>query len=285
LYPIFKPSKAMIFKSFPPSPELYGLVKTYHLRHFEFPTYAKIPYKAFPPRDEQYLVFYVRGFEQIFLQRDRQTEIRKKTMLIGQSTQMIHRMVSHQFLLIQVPFFPGALYRLTKIPFYELRDKSLDLDLIFPKETREVDQRLAETQEYDKMIEIVDRFLIELFLKNIQKEIHTFDRALPLFSSVGETANIDLLANQACLSIRQLERLSKKYFGVGPKTMVRINRFTWSFIHKSRNPELTWFDVAIACGYEDYQHMAKDYRDFAGVTPTQLWAEDRNAPDRVLGLR
>lgn len=275
----------MIFKNFSPSPELYGLVKTYHLRHFEFPAHAKIPYKPFPPRDEQYLVFYVKGSEQVYLQRDRQTVFRNKTILIGQSTQMIHRMVSSQFLLIQVPFYPGALYRLTKIPFYELKDKSLDFELVFPQETREVEQRLSEAQCYPEMIEIVDRFLVELFRKNVQQEIHYFERALPLFSSTEGSTNVDFLASQACLSTRQLERLSKRYFGVGPKTMIRINRLTWSFIHKSRHPELTWFDVAVDCGYEDYQHMAKDYRDFAGVTPTQLWAADKNAPDRILGLR
>lgn len=274
-----------MFKSFPPSPELFGLVKTYHLRHFEFPAQAKIPFKPFPPRDEQYLVFYVKGFEKIYSQRDKLTEIRSKTMLIGQSTQMIHRMVSRQFLLIQVPFYTGALYKLTQIPFYELKDKSLELELIFPKETKEVEQRLADTIHYDEMIAIIDQFLLELFRKNTHRLTETFDRALPLFSSAFEFTNIDLLANQACLSIRQLERLSKKYFGVSPKTMLRINRFTWSFIYKSRNPELTWFDVAIACGYDDYQHMAKDYRDFAGITPTQLWEADKNAPDKVLGLR
>lgn len=275
----------MIFKSFPPSPELYGLVKTYHVRHFEFPAQAKIPYKPFPPRDEQYLVFYVKGFERVFLQRDQQTQVRKNSMLIGQSTQMVHRMVSHQFLLIQVPFYPGGLYRFTKIPFYELTDKSFDLSLIFPIEVREVEQRLADAQSYPEMIAIVDRFLIKLYHSHGQKETHSFERALPLFSSLGNAGKIDLVADQACLSVRQLERLSKKYFGVSPKTMMRINRFTWSFIQKTRNPELTWFDVAMACGYEDYQHMSKDYLDFAGVTPSQLWEADKGSPDRILGLR
>ena len=206
-------------------------------------------------------------------------------MLIGQSTLMVHRMVSSQFLLIQVPFHPGALYRLTKIPFYELKDRCLDLDLIFPKETRLVWQRLLEAQTYEVMVAVVDEFISQLFEKYAQQELHSFERALPLFSSLGDTKSLDLVADKACMSLRQLERLSKKYFGVGSKTMIRINRFTWSLIYKSRNPDLTWFDVAIACGYEDYQHMVKDYRDFAGVTPTQLWQADSVAPDRVLGLR
>jgi AraC-like DNA-binding protein len=276
----------MIFSSYPPSPKLQGLVKTYQLRHFEFPPGLKIPYKPFPPRDEQYLLFYIKGSEQIFSQDESLPRERKGIMLVGQSTQIVYRMVSSHFLLIQVPFHPGALYRLTRIPFYEVKDKHFDLDLIFPQETRVVWQKLLESQTYEEMIGLVDSFISELFEKHAQEEdVHSFERALPLFSTLGDSKTLDLVTDRACMSVRQLERMSKKYFGVGPKTMIRINRFTWSFIYKSRNPTLTWFEVAIACGYEDYQHMVKDYRDFAGVTPTQLWQADSVAPDRVLGLR
>jgi AraC-like DNA-binding protein len=249
------------------------------------PPGLKIPFKPFPPRDEQYLLFYVKGSEQLFSQGESVPRVRKGIMLVGQSTHMDHRMVSSQFLLVQVPFHPGVLYRLTKIPFYELKDRCLDLDLIFPKETRTVWQRLLEAQTYEEIIAVVDGFISQLFEKYVQRELHSFERALPLFSSLGTIKTLDLVADKACMSVRQLERMSKNYFGIGPKTMIRINRFTWSFIYKSRNPSLPWFDVAIACGYEDYQHMVKDYRDFAGVTPTQLWQADSVAPDRVLGLR
>jgi AraC-like DNA-binding protein len=275
----------MMFKNFSPAPELEGLVKSYHLRHFEFPPHAKIPAKPFPPRDEQYLAFYVKGHETIFSQRDQQVQVRNKTCLIGQSTQMVNRLVSPQFLLIQVPFFPGALFRLTGIPFSELRDKSLDLELLYPQETREIDQRLAEAQSYKEMIGLVDEFLCALFKKSFYKDLRTFDRVLPNFSGTDSIQKVDLLANQACLSIRQFERLSKDYFGVSPKTMIRINRFTNSYIFKSRNPELTWLDVALACGFEDYQHLAKEYKSFTGLSPAQLWELDKKAPDRILGLR
>lgn len=275
----------MIFKSFTPSQELDGMVKTYHLRHFQFPPNATIPFKPFPPRDEQYLNFYIRGFEKVYFQREEKTETRKNITIIGQSTQMVYRMISHQFLLIQVPFYPGALYRLTKIPFYELKDKSIDLDLIFPRETKELQQRLSESLDYKTMINLVDQFLINLFRKHSSNEIRPFDKALSIFSTRIENNKVEDLAYQACVSTRQLERLSNRYFGVGPKTMLRINRITWSFILKSRNPNLSWLDVALICGYEDYQHLAKDYKDLAGITPSQLWNEDSLAPDRALGLR
>jgi AraC-like DNA-binding protein len=275
----------MIFKNFSPAKELEGLVKSYHVRHFEFPANATIPPKPFTPRDEQYLAFYVKGYETIFLQRDQQKLVRKKTCIIGQSTQLVQRVVSSQFLIIQVPFYPGALFKLTGIPFYELRDKCLDLELVYPQETREIDERLAEAKTYSEMIELINGFLIQLFKKSSYHYLNAFDRALPYLFQSEEIKNVDFLANQACLSIRQFERLSKDYFGVSPKMMIRINRFTRSYIFKSRNPNLSWVDVAFACGFEDYQHMAKEYKIFAGFTPPQLWEAEGKAPDRILGLR
>ncbi|MDX5337700.1 MAG: helix-turn-helix domain-containing protein [Cyclobacteriaceae bacterium] len=275
----------MIFKNFSPSPALTGLVKSYHVRHFEFSPKAKIPFKAFPPRDEQYLNFYVKGFETTFDPIQNREQIRAKTTLVGQSTHMVYRVVSPTFLLIQVPFFPGALHRLTGIPFDELVDRSLEFELLFPQETREIEERLHEEKSYEGMIDLIDRFLISLFKKKEFVENHPFERALPHFLTSESVSKIDLLADQACLSLRQFERLSKKYFGVSPKTMLRINRFTKSYIFKSRNPHLSWFEIAAACGYEDYQHMVKDYRDFSGKTPSQLWELETRGPDRVLGLR
>lgn len=275
----------MIFKNFKPTDELMGLVKSYHLRHFEFPPNAKIPSKPFPPRDEQYLNFYVKGFETIWLQNDSKPTIRCRNCIVGQSTKLIQRVVSPQFLLIQVPFYPGALYRLTGIPFNELTDNSLGLDLIFPQESREVEQKLADARNYLEMIDVVEEFLIGLHRKSLSKDLKPFDKALPLFFQANQMKMVDILADQACISIRQLERLSKDYFGVSPKTMIRINRFTKSFILKSRMPQLPWLDVALHCGYEDYQHMAKEYKDFSGFSPNQLWEADGKAPDRVLGLR
>lgn len=145
----------MIFQNFQPSAELAGIVKTYHIRHFEFPPNAKIPVKPFPPRPEQYITFYVRGFETIYLQKDQVSLTRSKTSIIGQSTQLVQRKVSPRFLIVQVPFFPGALFGLTGIPFDELRDKSLELELIYPQETRVVDQKLQEAKSYVEMIRIV----------------------------------------------------------------------------------------------------------------------------------
>lgn len=275
----------MIFQNFKPGPALQSFVKAYHLRHFVFPAQSQIPIKAFPPRAEHYILFYIEGGETIQLSRDKSAQHRNTTSITGQYTQLVNRHVTSEFLIIQVPFFPGALYQLTGIPFREFRDGSVELECIYPKETKEINQKLKDAKDYMQMIQFVDEFLTDLFLKKAKIPNRPFDKMLEVMCQYQSISKIDRLADQACLSIRQFERLSEAYFGVSPKTMTRIVRFTAANIMRSRNPDYSWLDIAIECGYEDYQHMVRDFRDFSGITPNKLWELESQAPDRVLKLR
>ena len=49
-------------------------------------------------------------------------------------------------------------------------------------------------------------------------------------------------------------------------------------------PERDWLQIAVDCGYYDYQHLAKDYKDFTGLTPVELHILESKSPENVLGL-
>jgi hypothetical protein len=38
-------------------------------------------------------------------------------------------------------------------------------------------------------------------------------------------------------------------------------------------------------GYHDYQHLSKDFIEFADTLPNSLIREEANSPDRYLGLK
>jgi AraC-like DNA-binding protein len=48
---------------------------------------------------------------------------------------------------------------------------------------------------------------------------------------------------------------------------------------------LDWLSIAVACGYYDYQHMARDFRQFTGLTPNRLLETQSTSPEEILGVR
>lgn len=96
---------------------------------------------------------------------------------------------------------------------------------------------------------------------------------------------IDLFAKEAFFSPRQFERKAYDYLRISFKLFNRMSRFVQSYGMKLQHKNLDWLSIAILCGYQDYQHLVKDYFDFASTLPTQLFnSEESKALERMLGL-
>jgi transcriptional regulator GlxA family with amidase domain len=79
--------------------------------------------------------------------------------------------------------------------------------------------------------------------------------------------NVDQLARESCVSVRQLERQFRERTGLSPKLYARLVRFSKAWIMREKNGGLSWLHIAHACAYADQMHMIRDFKYFAGVTP------------------
>lgn len=96
---------------------------------------------------------------------------------------------------------------------------------------------------------------------------------------------LDKLAREACLSPKQFYRNFVERMGISPKTYARIVRLDSAMKLQNAQPHKDWLSIALNCGYYDYQHMVKDFKDFTKETPTQFIQKEDGAPERVLGLK
>jgi transcriptional regulator GlxA family with amidase domain len=133
------------------------------------------------------------------------------------------------------------------------------------------------------MIVLIEHFFTSLFSK-IEVDETPSDKILRLLVENPGQYSLDWIANQACLSVRQLERKFRNYVGIPPKLFTRIIRFNESYELRLKNVDEDWLSIAMACRYYDYQHMAMDYKEFVNASPNQFFTEEEKAPGRLLGL-
>ncbi|RPD46506.1 helix-turn-helix domain-containing protein [Paracnuella aquatica] len=272
----------MIAKDFAPSPHLREYISQYRLRHFVFANAIIAPPKPFPPRPEQCVVFYLRGSETTHYFKDGTKVKKPRSVISGQFTYRCDRVINDsEILMLMVDFQPGALHRLTGIPFVELTNKDFDAEDVLPK-IKGLNDRLSGTDAYPEIVQLVEQFFTEL-VQSSTPELLPVDRLLISLKDDPDHS-IDWLARHACLSPRQLERKLNERIGIAPKTYLRISRFAQSYWLHLKKPSLSWYHIAMTCGYTDYQHLVKDYKAFAHANPIDFFKEERNAPGRILGL-
>jgi len=272
----------MVLQEYKPSNLVSDYIRTFRLVHYDCKSDGSLPAKAYPPRPEHCLSFYARDVETVTYQNSGLTTGKLPVVLFGQQTEVTHRYVGNQFLLIQAVFKPGALFRLTGIPSHYLTNQYIDAATVFPKEIKEVNDRINTCNSFPQMILAVESFILQE-AKQKNCHIHPLDIVTANLFRQDMVPDVDAMAKSACQSVRHFERQFKLRMGVSPKYFLKVMRFENAFRLKNKNPFLDWLSIAIICGYYDYQHLARDYKDLTGLSPTQFHEIDLKAPERVFG--
>jgi AraC-like DNA-binding protein len=86
--------------------------------------------------------------------------------------------------------------------------------------------------------------------------------------------SVEAIARDLGTTARTLERRITLEVGLSPKLLQRILRFRRAFRLLDSTSPGRWGPVAAAVGYCDQPHMIRDFRSFAGATPTAFFHVD-----------
>jgi AraC-like DNA-binding protein len=273
----------MIYQYIAPSPCLNEFVRNYLIAHFVFDKKATIPFKPYSPKPEQTITFLPRGNLTIYNPITGERKVAPSVSICGQQVSRFNFYLTSEYLMFRVHFRPGALYRLMRVPLYDFTDCWYDAEAVINREILDVNEHLANCAGYTQMIAIVENYLI----KKIQKtnlEGHLLDNVASVLFTNPCRFDLDWLAKESCLCPRQFNRRFTERMGVGPKLYSRIVRFYKAYEYKEAHPEVDWLTIALLFGYHDYQHMVKDFTQFAHVTPNLWINQDNQSPERILHL-
>lgn len=273
----------MLLESFLPSPVLRDYVRNIGIVHFQFSANAIIPVKAYLPRPGDSIEFFLRDTEDVAYPGENIKTKRPFAVIIGQHTFVTNRYVGHEFLYINISFQPGVLFRLTGIPSFELANTYIDAEAVFSKEIKLIKEQLKNAGSYPEILALAESFIVMLINRSI-RDAHGIDAAAKILLQDTENISIAWLAKETCLCSRQFERKFRERMGVSPSLFARIDRFDRTFKMRNAHPEWSWLNLALQCGYYDYQHLVRDYKDFTGLTPPSSFQLDNQAPERFFGL-
>jgi AraC-like DNA-binding protein len=273
----------MTFTYLAPSPLLRDFVRDYLVAHFFFDNGESVPSKPYAPKPEQGITFFVRGGARMVDPPTGEVREAPPVTIFGQQVSRCNVHLTPDFLMFRVHFQPGALFRVLNAPLYELTTDYFDAELVLGREVREVSERLAGARGYAEMVTVVEHYLLRV-VRRVERGAHPVDNVTSCLTACPARFSLDWMADQACLSPRQLNRRFTERMGVGPKLYSRLVRFYRAYQYKEANPAVDWLSVAVRFGYTDYQHMAKDFKQFAGATPNAWMHEDGASPERVLNL-
>jgi AraC-like DNA-binding protein len=273
--------RAVKFSYIAPGPDLMHVVRDYLIAHFRFDRDSSSPRKQYVPRPEQGLTFFVRGRPSMTSPITGEADEAPSVALFGQQALRCDVHLASEFLMLRVHFRPGALFRMLDIPLYELGAGYFDAEPVLGPDIRDVSDGLVTARSYAEMIERVEAFL-RRHTGRSARDVHAVDRVASYLLTEPVQPPVDWLARQACLSPRQFNRRFTERMGVGAKLYARLVRFNRACVFKAANPATAWPAVALKFGYTDYQHLVRDFRQFASAAPNAWLRAENTSPERVL---
>lgn len=258
----------MIFRLIKSCSELQHFVSRIMISRFQLDPNKPRPTTPFPPQAEHCLYFYPYNRTICRNYADNSSNSMPHSVLVGPQLSRVDITMGYDMLVVMVGFQPGGMHRLLRIPMNELLDLPIDSSLLLGREIEEVTEQLNTAADVDKMVEVVEQYLLKK-VKGL-KSMLPVEEVLIQILQQKDLVNVDRLAKQACISVRQLERQFEERLGMRPKLFIRLVRFSKAWVMREKNKDISWSKIAHACDYADQMHMIRDFKDFVGVSPKIL---------------
>ncbi|NLR57876.1 AraC family transcriptional regulator [Chitinophaga polysaccharea] len=267
-------------KAYKPHPALQALVNCISIYEVDFTESTSLTNTyRFVPAYQRYIIFYLEDPIKVLKPGNEGFVAKAACVTIGPQEQAVTLDMGQKHLALCVAFQPGGLHRLLKIPMSEMYEQDFDTSLLLGNEIGEITERLKEADDWDHMISIIEFYLLKKVEK--LKPLLPVDLAMEALVSSGGALSMDKLASEACLSLRQFERKCTERLGMPPKQYSRLIRFCKAYQLKEMFPDKTWTEIAYKSGYYDQMHFIRDFKKFAGITPSFINEEELQTTIRL----
>jgi AraC-like DNA-binding protein len=181
-----------------------------------------------------------------------------------------------------VKFRPGGFFPFVQAPVAQFTDRSTPLTTLFGPAAAALEPTVLATRDDREQIELVEEFLREQLRGPVPGEVARVVGIVQLALERREITSAEALAAQVNLTPRTLQRLFKKYVGVGPKWTIRRYRLHEAAERLADGAPVDWAAMAQDLGYFDQAHFIRDFKAQIGRSPGEYAAECAAHPRTVV---
>jgi AraC-like DNA-binding protein len=220
-----------------------------------------------PAFTDQFLEFYLQGRYTITERQSGHEFLSPASIFIGQQTTRNWDLrLQGAYRMFFIHFTPNGFHRIFNIPMKELTNRALDPQDLISKEIKTLHEQLSNTTSFIHMVQLVDEFMLKK-LHARQPAMDKFDDIIQYIVQHHGLVDLNWLADQSNLGMRQFERKFDLQLGVSPKTFIRKTRLNHIVELKKQQPHLSWTQLTYRGGYFDQAHLIKDFRSLTGDSP------------------
>jgi AraC-like DNA-binding protein len=172
------------------------------------------------------------------------------------------------FSAIGIHFRPGGGFPFFGVPVGELHNQTVSLDTLWRACAGTISDQLWEARSAEARFRILEHALLARARGRFDRH-PAVTQAVALFDQSHGAVPVADVVRRTGVSQRHLIELFWSEVGLSPKRYCRVRRFNDVLRRIELLGDVDWTDVAHACGYFDQAHFNHDFRDFAGLSPSE----------------
>jgi len=194
----------------------------------------------------------------------------ESVVLSGQLTGPLALRSSQQIDVVGIRLRPDAPHALLGIAQDELTNAVVPLRVVANRLARALEQAARSAPTSDARMRALSGPLAEL----APREPSPVAQAVARAAETLQTFDLHRMARSLGVTTRTLERRCRTEIGVPAGTLRRLVRFRRAYRRLERTPVGQWARIAVASGYYDQAHMNRDFREFAGASPSVFFGRE-----------
>lgn len=167
-----------------------------------------------------------------------------------------------------VSFRAGAASAVLGFPVAELTDAHVSLEAFWGARGRSLRERLLELDEPMVVLSAIEQELIARLRRPLLIHPAIAHALSDPIQGWGFT-RIESIQRQTGYSPKHFIGLFRGAVGLTPKHYYRVKRFMAVLQALAAAPRPSLAELAASSGYADQSHLTREFREFAGITPTQ----------------